>query len=148
MDFNLFSKRYKITITDAHFAACLLSPSKELQLSDDEKELGIQFIEEYFPVHFMPMFLKFLGKISPFRNSYFEKIEMTDFEWWNSIQKLHPNILSSTYLTCIGQLLTAVASSAGIERVFSKFGLVHSKIKNKLGVEKAAKLVFIHQQLN
>jgi len=41
-----------------------------------------------------------------------------------------------------------VASSASIERVFSSFGLFHSKLRNRLGVEKAGKLVFIHKILN
>ena len=40
------------------------------------------------------------------------------------------------------QLLVAVASSAGVERVFSSFGLVHSKIT------KAGKLVFIYKVVN
>ena len=35
-----------------------------------------------------------------------------------------------------------------LERIFSRFGLVHSKIRNKLGVEKAAKLVFLYKVLN
>ena len=46
------------------------------------------------------------------------------------------------------QLLGAVASSAGVERVFSSFGLVHSKIRNRLGVTKAGKLVFIYKVVN
>jgi len=46
------------------------------------------------------------------------------------------------------QLLCAVGSSAGVERIFSTFGLVHSKLRNRLGVEKAGKLVFIYKLLN
>lgn len=46
------------------------------------------------------------------------------------------------------QLHTAVASSAGIERLFSTFGLVHSKLRNRLGTEKASKLVSIIRTLN
>ena len=45
-------------------------------------------------------------------------------------------------------LMSAVSSSAGVERVFSTFGLVHSKIRNRLGTEKAGKLVFIFKLLN
>ena len=46
------------------------------------------------------------------------------------------------------RFLTAVASSAGVERIFSTFGYIHSNITNKLGIEKAAKLVFIYRMLN
>ena len=48
-------------------------------------------------------------------------------------------------LSLINTLMNAIASSASIERVFSTFGLVHSKIRNRLGVEKASKLVFLHR---
>jgi len=56
---------------------------------------------------------------------------------------LHPDTISVA-----NQLLTATASSAGVERVFSSFGLVHSKLRNGLGVEKAGKLVFLFKLLN
>ena len=48
----------------------------------------------------------------------------------------------------ICQLQTAVASSASIERIFSRFGLVHSKLRNQLGIAKAGKLVFLHKVFN
>ena len=40
--------------------------------------------------------------------------------------------------------LTAVASSAVVERILSTFGYIHSNIRNRLAIEKAAKLVFIY----
>ena len=46
------------------------------------------------------------------------------------------------------QVLGAVASSAGIEHEFSTIGLGHSKLRNRLGVEKAGKLVLIYKVLN
>jgi len=48
----------------------------------------------------------------------------------------------------ITQLHTAIASFAGIERLFSAFGLVHIKLQNRLGTEKASKLVTILKALN
>ena len=44
--------------------------------------------------------------------------------------------------------MTAKATSPGVERMFSTFGFVHSKIRNQLGVEKAAKLAFLFKSLN
>ena len=55
--------------------------------------------------------------------------------------------LKTEILSLINTLMNAIASSASIERVFSPFGLVHSKIRNRLGVEKASKLVFLHRVL-
>ena len=45
------------------------------------------------------------------------------------------------------QMHSDCASSAPIERMFPSFGLVHNKICNRLGVEKAAKLVFCYRML-
>ena len=45
-------------------------------------------------------------------------------------------------------MLTVTASSAGVERVFSHMGLVHSKLRNRLGVLKAGKLAFLFKLLN
>lgn len=51
-------------------------------------------------------------------------------------------------LEVVTLLFTAVASSPGIERIFSTYGLVHTKIRNRLGVEKSSKLVAICKSLN
>jgi len=48
----------------------------------------------------------------------------------------------------ITQLHTAIASFAAIEKLFSASGLVHIKLKNRLGTEKASKLVTILKALN
>lgn len=45
-------------------------------------------------------------------------------------------------------LSTARASSEGLERIFSTFGLVHSKVRKKLGVKMTAKVVFLFKALN
>ena len=47
----------------------------------------------------------------------------------------------------IVRLLTAVASSAGVELVFASYGLVHSKLRNRLGTDKAAEL-FLFKAIN
>ena len=46
------------------------------------------------------------------------------------------------------QLLTTFASSAGVERFFSSFGLVHCDLHNRLGISKSGKLVFLYKVLN
>ena len=40
------------------------------------------------------------------------------------------------------------ASSASIERIFSNFSFIHFKLRNKLGVEKTAKLVMCYRMLS
>ena len=56
--------------------------------------------------------------------------------------------LSDDILLVCKSLLTAVASSAGVEHVFSTFRLVQSKIQNRLDTEKAGKLVYMYKLLN
>ena len=70
--------------------------------------------------------------------------ELTPSEWW----KVFINDKNRESSDIIQKLLTAVASSAGVERVFSTYGLVHSKLRNRLGKSKAAKLVKIFKAFN
>ena len=46
------------------------------------------------------------------------------------------------------KLLSALCSSASIERVFSNFSYIYSKLRNRLGVSKASKLVFCYKMLH
>ena len=47
----------------------------------------------------------------------------------------------------VRKLLVMLASSAAIERMFSNFGLIHTKLRNKLGIQKCEKIVFCYQML-
>jgi len=74
---------------------------------------------------------------------------MADYDCWNSFYAMGGNkSITEVEIQYIYQITTAVASSAGTERQFSSFGVVHSKLRNNLGVEKASKLVFLLKQLN
>ena len=64
--------------------------------------------------------------------------------WWKS----QASLLDENILSLVEQLHTARASTAGIERIFSTFGFVHSKIRNRLQTDKAAKLVFMYKLFN
>ena len=43
--------------------------------------------------------------------------------------------------------MSAPATSASLERIFSTFGYVQSKLRNRLKLEKTAKLVFCNRDL-
>ena len=64
--------------------------------------------------------------------------------WWRAAQD---NGISSEFVNIAIQLLDAPCSSAAIERVFSNFSFIHTKIKNRLGNEKASKMVFCYRLL-
>ena len=56
--------------------------------------------------------------------------------------------LEKEMIDIITNLLTSVASSASVERIFSTFGFVNSAVRNRLGIDKAGKLVFLFRALN
>ena len=74
------------------------------------------------------------------------------YTWWKVAAQTIPNMdtapLRQQMIELCCQLFTVVASTAGLERIFSSFGLVHSKRRNRLGNDKAAKLTFMFRALN
>lgn len=74
--------------------------------------------------------------------------KVTPMTWWKVAVKTIPTPLREQMIELCCQLFSAVASTAGLERIFSSFGLVHSKLRNRLGNEKASKLTFLFRALN
>ena len=71
-------------------------------------------------------------------------------KWWSIIDKRNEKAtnkkLPQGFCKFISKLQTCPASSGSIERIFSSFGLVWSKVRNRLGSDKAQKLVKIYRQ--
>jgi hypothetical protein len=65
--------------------------------------------------------------------------------WWLAVER--SQVLCKDLCDIAKKLLVMPASSGGIERVFSNFGLIQTKLRNRLGVEKAAKLVMCYRML-
>ena len=64
--------------------------------------------------------------------------------WWKSAEKL--TVLNPLLCQLARKLMGMPASSASIERIFFNFGLIQTKLRNKLGVQKGAKLVFCERK--
>ena len=95
----------------------------------------------------LPFIVNLRARGHPFQSYMFTDAvtnHVTALTWWKS----QSSLLNNDVIDMAEQLFTTVASSAGVERVFSTFGLVHSNIRNGLGIEKAAKLVFVFKLLN
>lgn len=139
-------KRMDANITADHYAAYLLHPRYQ---GVDLKEEDITKVYEHLAAtneSFVPIVMKYQAKAAPFNSYRFITTavnEVDPLSWW----KLIP-VSNAEFTSWVTQLMTAVNSSASIERVFSTFGLVHSRIRNRLGIEKAGKLVFIFRMLN
>ena len=64
-----------------------------------------------------------------------------------SVSRQAPDI-PAPFIELMIQLHSAVASSASIERIFSTYGHVNTKLRNKMGMAKTEKLVFCYRMLN
>lgn len=148
-----YKSRYIMALTPAHFLAYMLDPKEKnssYKLTQEEVNTALDFAKTKYTDSFVCLIVKFQAKSSPFQELFFDESvtsHVTVYEWWKSqekdIEKFNPTVFQG-----IEQLLTAKASSASVERVFSSFGLVHSKLRNRLGTEKASKLVFLFKILN
>jgi hypothetical protein len=149
---QLFEKRYERAMTPAHFLAFIIDPrEKKYNLTSEETSSALEFANAmYGGTGFLPLIIKFQNKSAPFRSLMFSQ-EMTSnispVEWWISHKDLFGNNKDEV-VKIAKQLLGAVASSASVERIFSSFGLIHSKLRNRLGTEKAGKLVFLFKHYN
>ena len=115
-------------------------------LNAEELNTSMEFANEKYP-KLVPIIMKFQAKSLPFQTFKFAESvtkTLTAIEWWDS----HSAMLESDVLLTVRQLLTAIASSSGVERVFSSYGLVHTKLRNRLGTDKAAKFVFLFKIMN
>ncbi|XP_011633698.1 uncharacterized protein LOC105424896 isoform X1 [Pogonomyrmex barbatus] len=146
-DLKCVLQRFKMAMTPAHYLANLLDHRfRELQLREEQLDEAMEYINLYHPAA-MPDVISYRAKTSPFKYYLFSEESIKNVKpitWWLALKE---NINTVTFDLAI-QLHTAIASSAGIERLFSAFGLVHTKLRNRLGVEKASKLVIILKALN
>lgn len=146
-DLHCVLQRFKMAMTPAHYLANLLDHRfRGLQLSQEQLDEAMEYVNSYHPAA-MPDVMSYRAKTSPFKNYFFSEESIKNVKpitWWLAL-KINVNTVTFDLVT---QLHTAIASSAGIERLFSASGLVHTKLRNRLGVEKASKLVTIMKALN
>lgn len=142
-----FQNRYNLAITEYHFLSYMLDHRYQgNKLTQIELDSTLDYVNIYHPA-ILPEIIQFQAQASPFSKYLFNELtiqNVTPLTWWTSMQKrITPELFNLTQ-----KMYSAVASSAGLERLFSSFGLVHSKLRNKLGVEKASKVVSIFKCLN
>lgn len=147
-----FVKRYEQATTPIHFLAYLLDPTtnkNEFPLSPQEKNSALEIVSKYYSgTGLLPLVIKLEAKSDPFHETMFSQEiiqNVNAVQWWRS-QKNVPEINQA--LDIIVPILCASASSADVERTFSSYGLVHSELRNRLGNEKASKLVFLFKHYN
>jgi hypothetical protein len=65
--------------------------------------------------------------------------------WWLCIER--SETVDKALCQLAQKLLEMPSSSAAIERIFSNFGMILSKLRNRLGLVQAGKLVFCYRML-
>jgi len=92
------------------------------------------------------MLISYQTEAAPFPPSFFldASISMNPTTWWKVVEKCG---VPHDFVELALKLLSVPVSSTSIERIFSSFGGIHTKIPNQLGNEKTAKLVFCHRIL-
>ncbi|KAJ8885211.1 hypothetical protein PR048_011407 [Dryococelus australis] len=129
--YMIFSKIKIMTVTD--------ELNYFMKLTEEQIHSAVEYVLTYHP-DAVPDLIKYKAKCSPFKDYLFSPTTLKE------IKPLKSTHRATLYLA--HQLHSAVASSAGTDRQFSTFRYVHSSVRNRLGTEKAAKLVTVFCALN
>ena len=143
--------RFKLAIQPVHYFAYMLHPKyKGTKLNEQQQEEARVWITGRNP-ELLPFVLSFGEDDSDqYPGSFFQPdvvAKMDPVSWWKSMKRATKRPEIEALADVMIHLLSSPASSASVERVFSSFGLVHTKLRNRLGVERAAKLVFCYRML-
>jgi len=141
-------KRFDMVINPCHLAAYIFHPKYLGEgLTPEQKELATEWIINKDD-GFLPPVISFQAKAHPFPQMYFQPAArlMSPVTWWKAMAAQCGD-LPSGFADLMIALQTACASSASLERIFSTFGLVMTKLRNRLGLAKAQKLVFVYRML-
>lgn len=141
-------KRFDECITPAHILSYMLHPKYMGKgLTSDQEELARKWVN-YIDKNFLPLIVKFSIKASPFPDTYFSDAiinNLSPAEWWESLKR-YRDLENISNFVC--HLFHCVASSASIERIFSNFRMIQNKLRNRLGLQTATKLVMAYKMLN
>jgi len=144
---GVFRERSLKQITDVHYAAWLLDPISLLKPPGQlQIEKAINFLlarasqENKKTVHIS--ILEFRTQASVFGPSYPASMHYDNpIAYWKSYlyNETHTELARLAV-----RIFEAVANSVASERAFSAMNLIHSKLRNRLGAEKAHKLIYIY----
>jgi hypothetical protein len=133
-----------------HWAAFLLDPISSLQYIDaDGQEAAIQWLLDYVSKQEKKKvscsIQDFLGKENGFTQSHISQLYVDNLaRYWTCYlrSKIHDELAQLAV-----RIYKTVANSVASERAFSVMGLVVTKLRNRLGSNKANMLIFIYMNL-
>lgn len=150
---NEIENRMYGVLTPIHFLANMMDPRYMGQkLSEDAERIAEEYVSKKHPA-FLPFCMLFKIKdqesfpCSMFVEDVISKVQAE--KWWQIMKKktARKNILPAGFCEYFTSLMACPASSASIERIFSSYGLIWNKLRNRLGFDKALALVKIYHNL-
>ena len=144
---KVVNKRFQDAITLEHLTAYMLHTTyREEKLTTEQQQDVSTWLANRDP-GFITSFICFQAKAAPFPGSYFS-IEAISISPHTCLPGAAVCAVDPAFADLAQRLTTSTASSASIERLFNTFCFIHSKIRNRLGVQKACKLVFCYYMLH
>jgi hypothetical protein len=148
-------KRFEEAIEPFHILAYMTdhryTEDWKSSLESDLENSAEEWLEEKNP-EFVGMLFKYkLQDKEVFPKQMFSETlkEISPSEWWKIMKdkatRSSQTPVAANFCSFLVSLHSCPASSASIERWFSTVGLVWSKLRNRLGAEKAMKLVKIYK---
>ena len=139
-------KRFGQAMTTEHLVAYKLHPKYQGKNLSLEQINAVHSYLMNIDASFMATLVAFEGQSTPFLTAYFSGVAtaMSPTQWWRAVKRCGVDEKFSDFAN---NLLSCPASSASIERIFSNFAFVHTKVRNRLGIEKASNLVFCYRML-
>ena len=130
-------KRFKQAILPEHLTAYKLHPEYQgAKLSAVQTDAVNDFLVSKNPA-FITELMTFEAKSAPYPKAFFTETAlcMDPIPWWKAMK---PSGVNPDFVV---QLLHSPAS---FEHIFSNFGHIHSKVRNRLSNDTASKLVFFY----
>jgi hypothetical protein len=145
-------KRMGQALLPIHYLAYAMDPKYAgKRLNQDMLQKAEDWLEREHPKWLIPLMSYKLKDPKIFPQSMFNDDVIKKFsgaQWWKLVEmRASSDEDMKEFCQFIIGLNKCPASSASLERVFSTCGLVWSKLRNRLGLEKTVKLVKIHRHL-
>lgn len=138
-------KRFKQAMTPNHYLANLVHPIyKGRKLRPEHVTSAQELLHETKP-ELVPELLNYMSETLPIPKVLQQESSINNTKpavWWSCVER--SGVITKDFSQLARKLMVLPASSAAIERVFSNFGIIQTKLRNRLGVEKAAKLVLCY----
>ena len=140
------SHRFRQAMTPDHYLANLLHPTyRGKKLDSSHVNNAQEKLLERSP-DAVPDLLDFMTDSLALPKALVHESVITKTKpkaWWSTVER--SNTVNKTICKLAMNLLSMSLSSAFIERVFSNFGVIQIKLRNRFGLQKAAKLVFCYR---